>query len=136
MDAQGCNRRWGHRHEVLYPASESFTISPQQKTTIEGMETIVDQNSQDNYLEKTVASRRNNARNGENTPLHTLIQTEKFIAEIHEANIRIMEAMDIQDKLIEKIYKKKTKNASFSHGKLRLIHNFTVIVIVIFLLIK
>ena len=136
MDAQGCNRRWGYRYEVQYPASESFTINQQQKTTVEGIEPIIDQNSQDNYLEKTVASRRNNARNGENTPLHTLIQTEKFIAEIHEANIKIMEAMDIQDKLIEKIYKKKAKNTSFNHSKLRLIHNFTVIVIVIILLIQ
>ena len=136
MDASSCVFKTEFRHENKCSAPELPTIISQQKISAKKIQTVTKQSSQENYLEKAANGRGNNARNGENTPLYKLIQTEELISEIHETNMKIMEAIEIQDKLIERIYRKKTRNTSFNHGKLRLIHNFTTMVIVIILLIQ
>ena len=136
MDAPSCVFKTEFRHENKCSAPELPTIISQQKISAKKIQTVVKQSSQENYPEKAANGRGNNARSGENTPLYKLTQTEQFISEIHETNMKIMEAIEIQDKLIEKIYRKKTRNTSFTHGKLRLIHNFTTMVIVIILLIQ
>ena len=136
MEAPGCTSLTRFKHEVKYSALESPTIVPQQKVTVKRTKMVATQNAQDNYLEKIANGRGNNVRNGENTPFYALIKQEDMLSEIHETNVKIMEAMEIQDKITERIYRKKTKNNIFNHGKLRIVHSFTTIVIVIILLIK
>ena len=137
MDVSCCHCKFGARRGNEHPVSYPTSPCPSWTDAAKAVSKAIAQNSQETYPEKVVNGRRNH-RTDYNTHASVALKTiveDETLSDFYDMDPQTLEAIEIEDKLSERVTKKKKpKLKGFRYYKMRFINDFTSIVLMMTLL--
>ena len=109
MDVSCCTCKIGARLGNEHPVYNSISMCPSWTITAKAASKAIEQGSQENYPEKIDYGKRNpgtDANPHSSAALKTIIEDE-IISDFYDMDPQTLEAIEIEDKLSEKVTRKK-----------------------------
>ena len=137
MDVSCCTCKIGARLGNKHPVYNPISACPSWTITATAVSKAIKQGSQENYPEKIDYGKRNPGTDSNphtSAALKTIVEDE-IISDFYDMDPQTLEAIEIEDKLSNKVNKKKKpKLKGFRYYKMRFINDFTSIVLMMTLL--